>query len=379
MKTWARHSLAFLDSEKSGGILMACCTILSLILANVIFGDTYPQFWHLKIFSSPIEFWVNDGLMTLFFLQVGLEIEREIYVGELSSIKNSLLPVLAAIGGMLVPAAIHLAFNKGDVAQNGYGIPMATDIAFSLGVLSLLGSRVPLSLKIFLTALAIIDDLGAILIIAIFYSSQISWMYLSLALGIFLLLIVLNRSNVRLLWIYLMLGGVLWFCVLRSGVHATISGVLLAFTIPFKHGDEKSLSTQLQHRLHSPIKFAVLPLFALVNTAIQFQDSLFSEHTFLNSWGIIIGLVVGKPVGILMFSWIGLIAGWCVLPHSLKLKHIFAVGLLAGIGFTMSIFIALLAFGDEGLVNSSKVAVLVGSMISAVMGLLYLRSVVSKK
>jgi NhaA family Na+:H+ antiporter len=243
----------------------------------------------------------------------------------------------------------------------------------------LLGNRVPLSLKIFLTALAIIDDLGAILLIAIFYSSDISWMYLGFALGIFVLLIALNRSAVQSLWVYVLPGCVMWFCMQRSGVHPTITGVLLAFTIPFKSGNEASPSTLLQHRLHWPVTFVILPLFALANTAVQFQHTTFSEETARNSLGIIIGLVLGKPVGILLFSWLGLKAGWCVLPHTLKLKHIFAVGTLAGIGFTMSIFIALLAFGDEELIHSSKVAVLTGSLISAIVGVLCLRAVVSKK
>lgn len=379
MKTWARHSLAFLDNEKSGGIIMTVCAVASLVLANSSVSETYLDFWHSPVFAKPIEFWVNDGLMAIFFLQVGLEIEREVCIGELKDVKASMLPVLAAIGGMLAPAAIHFALNRGMTSQNGYGIPMATDIAFSLGVLSLLGNRVPLSLKIFLTALAIIDDLGAILVIAFFYSSHISLTYLAFTAGVVLLLIVLNRLNVLSLWVYLILGCVIWFFMYRSGIHASISGVLLALTIPFRHGDEKSPSTILQHRLHKPVTFFVLPLFALANTAIQIHNPIVSGLTLNNTLGIILGLVIGKPLGIFLFSWLGLLAGWCVLPHHLKLKDVFAVGILAGIGFTMSIFIALLAFDDPILINSSKLAVLIGSLVSSVVGLMSLRFMVNKK
>ena len=290
-----------------------------------------------------------------------------------------MLPVLAAIGGMLAPALIHFLLNQKSASQNGYGIPMATDIAFSLGVLSLLGKRVPLSLKIFLTALAIIDDLGAIFVIAFFYTSHISLVYLGLTAGVVVLLFVLNRMNVLSLWIYLTLGCAIWFFIYRSGIHASISGVLLALTIPFRRGDSKSPSTILQHWLHKPVTFLVLPLFALANTAIQIHLPIVSEQTLRNTLGIVLGLVVGKPLGIFLFSWLGIIAGWCSLPHTLKLKHIFASGILAGIGFTMSIFITLLAFDDPRLINSSKLAVLAGSIISAVVGLISLRLTVNKK
>lgn len=379
MKTWARHSIAFLDSERSGGIVLLLCTFISLVLANTFIANDYQYFWHSILFSKSIEFWINDGLMTIFFLQVGLEIKREIYVGELKDFKKSLLPVLAALGGMLAPAAIHFILNKGTIAQSGYGIPMATDIAFSLGILSLLGHRVPLSLKIFLTALAIIDDLGAILVIAVFYSSHISFLYLGLALLIFAVLILLNRMNVLSLGIYLLLGGMMWFCTHRSGIHATISGVLLAFGIPFGHGDEKSPSSILQHWLHKPVTFLVLPLFALANTAITFPPAFLFDLTSFNSLGIILGLTLGKPLGIFLFSWIGLTAGWCLLPHTLKMNNILALGLLAGIGFTMSIFITLLAFKDPYLIDGSKIAVLVGSLLSGVVGLSVLQVTLKKK
>ena len=379
MKTWFRHSYNFLSSEKSGGIILLCCTVFSLLMANSFLSQNYQHLWHLSLFYQPIEFWINDGLMTIFFLQVGLEIEREIYVGELNNIKKSLLPVLAALGGMLMPALIHFILNNGTPAQNGFGIPMATDIAFSLGILSLLGKRVPLSLKIFLTALAIIDDLGAILVIAIFYSTHFSWLYLGLAFFVFAVLVLLNRWNVLSIWIYLLLGCVLWFCMHRSGIHATISGVLLAFAIPFRSGDAKSPSTVLQHKLHKPITLIILPLFALANTAIVIPTSFAQDLFSMNSLGVMLGLIIGKPLGIFLFSWIGITLGWCLLPADLKLKHLFSIGILAGIGFTMSIFISILAFNDSHLIDSSKIAVLLGSTISGITGLIIVRYSIDKK
>ena len=379
MKVWARHSLAFFDNEKSGGFLLLGCTFISLVFANNFLAQDYLQIWHSTFLSKPTDFWVNDGLMTIFFLQVGLEIKREVYAGELNDFKKSLLPILAAIGGMLAPALIHFTLNKGTASQNGYGIPMATDIAFSLGILSLLGNRVPLSLRVLLTALAIIDDLGAILVIALFYSTHFSLLYLGAALLIFVFLILLNRMNVSSIWVYLLLGCAMWFCMHRSGIHATISGVLLAFAIPFRHGDEKSPSSILQHQLHKPVIFLVLPLFALANTAVTIPSSFTTDLISFNSLGIVLGLMVGKPLGIFLFSWIGLTIGWCTLPHSLNLKHILSVGVLAGIGFTMSIFITLLAFNCSCLIDSSKIAVLAGSLLSGVIGLTLLHFVLKKK
>ncbi len=373
-----RHSFAFLDSERSGGMLLLACTLISLVLANTLWANQYQQIWHSTFFLKPTEFWINDGLMTLFFLQVGLEIEHEIYVGELSNFKNALLPVLAALGGMLVPALIHFSFNKGTLAQNGYGIPMATDIAFSLGMLSLLGNRVPLSLKIFLTALAIIDDLGAIVVIALFYSSHLKLEYLGFSILIFAFLTFLNHKNVLSLWVYLVAGGVMWFCMHRSGIHATISGVMLAYTIPLRPSDEKSPSGTLQRVLHKPVTFVVLPLFALANTAISIPATITTDLMSPNGLGIILGLLIGKPTGIFLFSWFGLALGWCALPEALKLKHILSVGVLAGIGFTMSIFITMLAFNCSCIIDSSKIAVLTGSLLSGVVGLTWLHVVLKK-
>jgi NhaA family Na+:H+ antiporter len=368
----------FLDSEKSGGILLMLCAGVSIMASNTSFGSSYQHFWHLSVFTKPIEFWINDGLMTIFFLQVGLEIEREIYIGELKDFKKSLLPVLGALGGMLVPAAIHFIFNKGLPSQNGYGIPMATDIAFSLGILSLLGNRVPFSFKVFLTALAIIDDLGAILVIALFYSSHFSIFFLGLAATIFIVMLILNRMNVLTIWVYLSLGCAMWFCMYRSGIHATITGVLLAFAIPFRTGDKKSPSTVLQQRLHGPVIYFILPLFALANTAITIPSTFVLDLTSANSLGIMIGLLMGKPLGIFLFAAGGSWLGWCTFPGSLKLPHLLGIGLLAGIGFTMSIFISLLAFNDSALVDSSKLAVLVGSLVSGFAGVGMLRLMLNK-
>lgn len=367
-----------LESEKSGGILLLLCAIVSIVASNTSFSSGYQHFWHALILAKPVEFWVNDGLMTIFFLQVGLEIKREIYIGELKDFKKSLFPVLAALGGMVVPATIHFIFNNGLPSQNGYGIPMATDIAFSLGILSLLGDRVPFSFKVFLTALAVIDDLGAILIIALFYSSHFSFLFLVLATLVFALMLILNRMNVMAIWVYLILGCMMWFCMHRSGIHATITGVLLAFAIPFRSGDKKSPSTVLQHRLHWPVTYFILPLFALTNTAIIIPPTFTHDLISMNSLGIILGLLLGKPIGILLFALFGSWIGWCAIPKNLKLPHLVGIGLLAGIGFTMSIFITLLAFNDASLIDSSKIAVLTGSLFSGLAGFILLKMRLSK-
>jgi NhaA family Na+:H+ antiporter len=258
----------FFENEKAGGIVLVIVTALSLLLANSSIQTEYINFWNMDLGGHTLVHWINDGLMTIFFLMIGLELEREIYKGELSNIKNAALPMIGALGGMVVPAAIFILFNFGTSTQSGAGIPMATDIAFAIGILSLLGNRVPVSLKIFLTALAVIDDLGAILVIAIFYTSTIAFVNLFISLGIFALLLVLNRLKVRNLIPYLIGGAFMWYFMLNSGVHATITGVLLAFAIPFGNGGEKSTSYILQHFLHKPVAFFILPLFAIANTCI---------------------------------------------------------------------------------------------------------------
>lgn len=363
----------FFESEKAAGLVLIACTVVSLVLANSGLGESYQHIWHAGLFSRNVEFWINDGLMTFFFLLVGLEIEREIYVGEFSDIKKAMLPIMAAIGGMLVPAAIHFALNHGTPFENGFGIPMATDIAFSLGILSLLGSRVPLMLKVFLTALAIIDDLGAILIIAVFYTDSLSWFYLVMSAVLFGLMLMLNRLKVDQIWVYLALGAWLWFGLYRAGIHPTITGVLLAFALPFRDGGENSPSYRLQHILHKPVAFLVLPLFALANTAIVVSGDVIHSLGVSNNLGIIGGLVLGKPIGILLFALTGIGLGWCVLPEGIKRSHLLGVGILAGIGFTMSIFITLLAFNEVDTIISSKVAVLLASLIAGVAGYAWLR------
>lgn len=363
----------FFDSEKAGGLVLIACTALSLILANSSLSAGYQNFWHTEFQGHSIEHWINDGLMTIFFLLIGLELEREIYKGELSKIKDALLPIFGAIGGLLLPAAIFMFFNYGTDTQSGAGIPMATDIAFALGALSLLGSRIPTSLKVFLTALAIIDDLGAILIIAIFYTKSLLWSNLLITLGIFVLLLVLNKLKIKSLIPYLLGGVAMWYFLLNSGVHATITGVLLAFTIPFGEGDEKSTSSILQHFLHKPVAFIILPIFALANTAILFNGNIIETLTNPNSLGIALGLIVGKPLGIFVATFLAVRFGFSKLPTDLNWKSILSVGLLAGIGFTMSIFITLLAFDNEVIINNSKLVILISSLTAGLLGLLSLR------
>lgn len=362
----------FSDSEKSGGITLIACTIISIFLANTAFGGEYTHFWHTDLGGQSIEYWINDGLMTIFFLLIGLELEREIYIGELSKIKDALLPIFGALGGMMIPAGIYLLLNFGTATQSGAGIPMATDIAFALGVLSLLGNKVPTSLKVFLTALAVIDDLGAIMVIAIFYTKAIIWLNLFIALGIFITLIVLNRLKIRNLIPYLIGGFAMWYFMLNSGVHATITGVLLAFAIPFGNGDEKSTSYILQHFLHKPVAFIILPLFALANTAIMINTGLGEIISQQFSLGISLGLVIGKPIGIVLLTFLAVTFGICKLPDDLNWQSIIGVGFLGGIGFTMSIFITLLAFDDSALQNGSKITILIASIIAAFIGFISL-------
>ena len=364
----------FFASEKASGIILVLCTAISLLLTNSALGHAYAGIWHVDLGGKPLEFWINDGLMTIFFLLVGLELEREVYVGELSQRKQAMLPALAALGGMLIPAGIHAALNTGTATASGAGIPMATDIAFAIGILSLLGDRVPASLKVFLTALAVIDDLGAIFTIAIFYSSGLSWVDLGIATAHFCVLLVLNRLKVFRLLPYLLIGAVMWFFMLRSGVHATITGVLLAFAIPFGKGDELSISYRLEHALHKPVAFAIMPLFALANTCILFTSGWASELLSANSLGIFLGLVLGKPIGITLFASAAVALGWCALPNGVRWKDIIGVGFLGGIGFTMSIFITLLAFDHGGTIVHAKTAILLSSFVAAGVGAVWLRT-----
>ncbi len=377
----------FTESEKSSGYLLIAITVISMIIANSSIGRDYINIWrsYLDLSFSEIqlkyslEHWINDGLMVIFFLLVGLEIEREIYIGELSSIKKASLPAIAALGGMLIPAVIHFSFNAGTPSQRGFGIPMATDIAFALGILSLLGNKITLSLKIFLTALAIIDDLGAIIIIALFYTNDLSMAYLLGSFAVFIIMMIMNRLNINRLTPYLLLGIVMWYLMLKSGVHATISGVLLAFAIPFRKNSENNISYTLQERLHKPVAFIILPLFALVNTAILLPDDISASLTTNNSFGIILGLVLGKPLGIFIFSYAAVKIGIGLLPEDLNWRMIFGAASLAGIGFTMSIFITNLAFSEIQSVDASKLSIIVASTISATLGLFILKFVSKTK
>lgn len=363
----------FFESEKSGGLVLIAFTLTSLFIANSNFGNSYIHLWETQFEGHSIEHWINDGLMTIFFLLIGLELEREIYKGELSHIKDALLPVFGAVGGMIVPATIFLLFNFGTSTQSGAGIPMATDIAFALGILSLLGNRVPTSLKIFLTALAVIDDLGAIIIIAVFYTKTLLLANLLIALGIFAFLLVLNRLKVHSLIPYLIGGIIMWYFMLHSGVHATITGVLLAFAIPFGDGEEKSPSYILQHFLHKPVAFIIMPIFALANTAIIIGSDFNSIITQNYSIGIALGLIIGKPLGIIAILFLAIKLKLCQLPNEINWKSILGVGFLAGIGFTMSIFITLLAFEDETIINNSKFIILLSSLIAGIIGFITLK------
>jgi len=365
----------FVRSEQSGSFLLMACTLLALGLTNSSIGPAYLSFWHAYVAGLSLEHWVNDALMAVFFLLIGLELERELYVGELSEPKNALLPMVAAVGGMLVPASIHYGFNAGLPTTSGFGIPMATDIAFALGVLALLGNRIPAALKVFLVAFAVMDDLGAIVIIAIFYTAQISVGHLLGALAVFGVLVILNRFlGVMRLAPYLIGGVAMWYLMLESGVHATIAGVMLAFAIPFSRPDGDSPSHRLEHALHRPVALLVLPIFALANAGILLDADSLRHLAAPNSMGIATGLLLGKPMGVLLFCWIAIAAGICRLPPEVNWRHVAGAGILGGIGFTMSIFITNLAFGtDPDLVNASKMAVLAGSLAAGVLGFLWLR------
>jgi len=366
----------FLHNSQSSGILLIFCVAVSLMIANSSFGSAFQNLLDTKIgteifhLNYPISIWINDGLMAIFFLLVGLEIKREIVEGELSSFSNASLPIVAAIGGMVVPALIFFFFNQGTDFAKGWAIPMATDIAFSLAIISMLGKRVPISLKIFLAALAIVDDLGAIVVIAIFYTDQIHWDYLGLSALMVAILVILNRLNFTKHIFYLIPGIFLWYFMHHSGIHATIAGVLLAFAIPTNVSDiEISPLEKLEQKLHLPVNFIIMPIFALANTNITFKngmvDGLFSNF----GYGIILGLFLGKVIGINLFSYISIKLKISSLPDQSSWSQMIGVGLLAGIGFTMSIFIALLSFkGFPEIQDEAKFAVLIASLLSGLIG-----------
>jgi Na+:H+ antiporter, NhaA family len=364
----------FFESEKASAIVLLICAVASLLIANLFENSGYVDFWNRQFAGHSIADWINDGLMAVFFLLIGLELEREIYAGELSNLRDSLLPIFAAMGGMLVPAGIYLVFNAGTATSQGAGIPMATDIAFAIGVLSLLGKRVPVSLKVFLTALAVMDDLGAILVIAVFYTDDLHLASLMISLAIFALLMVFNKLKIRNLIPYIAGGIAMWYFMLHSGVHATIAGVLLAFAIPFgSKDDEKSPSALTEHYINFPVSYFVLPVFALANTAIIIGTGIWEAFTAEYSLGIAAGLVIGKSAGIFLASLLAVKSGLCRLPDDLNWKIIGATGFLGGIGFTMSIFITLLAFNDKEIINNAKLVILISSTIAGITGYIFLK------
>lgn len=376
LQTLSHTFNTFFASEKSSGVVLVICTILSLVMANSPLSAEYLNFWQTNIGGLRLEHWVNDAFMAIFFLLIGLELERELYVGELADWKNALLPIVAAIGGMIAPALIHSLFNMGTTTQAGFGIPMATDIAFALAVLALLGKRIPGTLKVFIVAYAVIDDLGAIVIIAAFYTAQLSIGYLVAALAVWLFLIALNRQGVLALAPYILGGTLLWFLMFKSGVHATIAGVMLAFAIPFatRDDDTSSPSHRLEHVLHKPVAFIILPLFALANTGIPVGADWMHHLASVNSLGITVGLLAGKPLGVTVFCWLAVAVGICRLPADLQWRHVFGAGVLGGIGFTMSIFITNLAFaGHAQVINAAKMAILITSLAAGILGFLWLR------
>lgn len=365
----------FFESEKSSGLLLMLCTVISIALTNSVIGPQYLAFWQIDLLGLTLEHWINDGLMAIFFLLIGLELERELYEGELSTVKSALLPIFAALGGMLAPALFHFLLNQGTPTQPGIGIPMATDIAFALGALSLLGQRVPASLKIFVVAFAVIDDLGAIIMIALFYTTKLDMGFLLSGLALWLSLLALNRiGRVSALPVYLIGGAILWVLILKSGVHATVAGVMLAFAIPFWSAPGRhSPSCDLVHKLHKPSAFLILPLFALANTGIVLSQDWMSVLVTPNGLGILGGLLLGKPFGVLLMTLLAVLLGVCQLPADLKWRHVFGAGLLGGIGFTMSIFITNLAFSaNPAVINASKITILFASLLAGVVAYFWL-------
>jgi NhaA family Na+:H+ antiporter len=378
----------FFQSSSTGGIILIICVIVSLVIANTGAGSGFEALLDKELGGNiagihlryPLLLWINDGLMAIFFLLVGLEIKREMVEGELSSFKKASLPIVAALGGVLAPACIYFGINMGTETAGGWGIPMATDIAFAIAIISMLGKRAPSSLKIFLSALAIVDDLMAILVIAIFYSSDIQYTYLVYAAAIFGFLLMLNKLGIKNLAAYLIPGLFIWYFIHHSGVHATIAGVLTAFAIPTTTDANESPLEKLEHLLVNPVNFIIMPVFALANTNITFEPGMLTGLTTVLGLGIIAGLVIGKPVGITLFSWIAVKTGIGKMPKNAGWMHIIGVGMLGGIGFTMSIFIALLSFsGKELILSEAKFSILTASVISGLLGYLWLSRMEKKR
>lgn len=383
----------FLENESSSGIILIFVTLIALLFSNSFLSPFYTDFLHTKIelkvgtileISKPLILWVNDGLMAIFFLMIGLEIKRELILGHLSNFSNITLPLIGAIGGMAVPALIFFFFNINDnFALRGWAIPTATDIAFALGILSLLGKRVPTSLKIFLMALAIFDDVGAILIIAFFYTAQLSinsFLLATLCIGI---LILFNRLKISYLSLYIFVGVLLWICVLKTGVHATLTGIILAFTIPISLINEKrrhiSPVRTLEHYIHSWVAFFILPLFAFVNAGIDLRNISLSQIDNSVFLGIFFGLFLGKQIGVFLFVFITVKLGLIKLPVGVNLRQFYGVAILTGVGFTMSLFINSLAYEDSNIFfYTDKLAILFGSLVSALMGYFILLKTANK-
>lgn len=371
----------FFQSSQSSGILLMIGVVVAVLMANsnlqlplqnLLDKEIGTEVFHLKYSISS---WINDGLMAVFFLLVGLEIKRELVEGELSDFKSASLPIIAAIGGMIVPALLYFLVNKETPFASGWGIPMATDIAFSLAIISMIGKKVPPAIKLFLAALAIVDDLGAILVIALFYTDEIHISYLMISAGIVVLLVLLNFIKVKKLIFYLLPGLLLWYFIHHSGVHATIAGVLLALTIPVKTFENGfSPLKYLEHLLHTPVNYLILPIFAFANTNITFHSQMVNGLFSNLGLGIILGLAIGKVLGINLFSWLAIKSGFGKLPEKSSWRHLIGVGFLAGIGFTMSIFISLLSFrGNVEIQDEAKFAILAASFISGCIGYCILR------
>lgn len=383
----------FIQKESSAGILLIFITILALMLENSAFSATYHDFLHTHVeirfgdlqIAKPLLLWVNDGLMAVFFFLIGLEVKREVIEGRLSSISQIALPGIAALGGMIVPAMIFIAFNQGEsFAIKGWAIPTATDIAFALGILSLLGKRVPVSLKLFLMALAILDDLGAIVIIALFYTSELSMISIGIASSALIILFIMNRMNVTKKAAYILVGIVLWISVLKSGVHATLAGVMLAFMIPLtstlKDGKTFSMSKEMEHELHYWVAFMIIPLFAFVNAGVNLKSIALEEMFTPVPMGIMLGLFIGKQVGVFGFSWVAIKLGLATLPQGSTWRQLYGVAVLTGIGFTMSLFVDSLAYNDTQIYHQAdKLAILLGSFFSGTVGYLILKGAESSK
>ena len=377
----------FLKLEAASGILLFAAGLLAMLIANSSFDYIYQAFLDTPvaiqfgefIIAKPLLLWVNDGLMAIFFFLIGLELKREFLAGELSDPSRVALPVVAAVGGMVVPAAIYIAINWGDpVAIQGWAIPSATDIAFALGVLALLGSRVPSSLKLFLATLAIIDDMGAIAIIAIFYTAELSISSLLIAVVAIVALYALNKRGVLSIVPYILVGFIFWAAVLKSGVHATLAGVITAFFIPFKKRNESYSLTQLEKLesdLHPSVAYVILPLFAFANAGVSFEGTTIDSFVHPVPLGIALGLFVGKQIGVVLFSWVTIRLGFAQLPAGSNWVHLYGISLLCGIGFTMSLFIGTLAFNQVGVdyAIDERLGILVGSLFSGLLGYLFLK------